>query len=85
VHEHYKRAYIDTALSVALRCVALRCVSASSWLASTFFTFLTWRDCFPFCRVAIFTFTYDDEWAYDMKLGGLFLLRCFCFIEGEGV
>jgi hypothetical protein len=32
--------------------------------------------------VAIFTFTsYDDDRAYDMKLGSLLLLRCFCFME----
>jgi hypothetical protein len=46
-----------------------------SWLA-TFFTFS-----FCFSRQGGFTFTtYDDDSrAYDMKLGGLFLLWCFCF------
>jgi hypothetical protein len=63
------------------RCVAFQLHQ----LAGAFFCFFTWRGCFSFCRVAIFTFTsYDDDRAYDMKLGGLFFIGVLLF-NGDGV
>jgi len=61
------------------RCVAFQ---LHHGLQALFFLVFYLARSFAFCRVAILLLltSYDDDGAYDMKLGGLFLLRCFCFI-----